>query len=216
MGGVICFGVRYERDGEIRETVMERWTNDLPWRILHSEFLIGTSELYSLVDETLEETEYWGSPRLVDKVFPSEYGCILVDLINKTCLSMNHYCSAFTDYVSPISSAHLESLKGLRPLVEKDMVICRPQFSMWDKNGKLMDLPLQKPAREISKEEQAEHDAELKRSILEDDPEDVSCIATIRPEFMEITLEGQDFDFKTVRRWLKENGWKTKATVQNQ
>lgn len=112
MGGSIGFGVRFEHLKKgMREVFMDRWTNDLFWRIASHNFVNAGFELAKLIREA-KPTNSWPKSQLLDTIVPGEYGIVLVDFPSREVFDSNDYSCAMWLRISRHSTAFNDELNN--------------------------------------------------------------------------------------------------------
>lgn len=144
MGGSLFVGIRHTMNGKPEEVLIERWTNDFPWRHMQPGFLTQGDELRGFIEEA-KPTNQWPESIKVDEVFCSEYGLVLIDLPAKSMLSRNDYCTAGSFYVTGHSTAIAEEAKAALDLEKMGWL---GDCEYWGLHGG----PVMKPFKEFLKE----------------------------------------------------------------
>lgn len=192
MGGSIGFGIRWNDNGTMREVYMDRWTNDLPWRICHPEFINQGTELKALVEEAKPGNE-WPHSVLLTHIERCEYGLILVDFPTMEIYSRNDYCTAMRMTVSPISSAADDEMTILNHHIKNKSVKDIEWYPCWD------DLPAKIMVGSKAWEKHGHRFVENGRGFL-------------IGHFNSFKVDAQSERYpprKEVAAWLKSHGWKT-------
>ncbi len=192
-------GVRYkDKKGEIKEVLMDRWTNDMPWRLMQPTFLDQGKEFKKFIAEAKPGNE-WPQSKLIDKIDRSEYGIVLIDFINHEIFSRNHYFTPGHLSVTSVSSAAQEILESTADLVKKGWV--------------------QSIERDISRYAEGWCRLNILPIDFVDDVNDQ--IQNKNPFLYDIILSDGIFNIdaprgeqtptiKETHAWLKKNGWKSK------
>jgi hypothetical protein len=199
MGGDIFVGIRFKDErGDVKEVLINRWTNDMPWRCMQPSFLNQGKEFYKFINEAKEGNE-WPQSKLLHTITNSGYGVVLMDFINRSVLCYSDY---FTFGKSSIlaedpcivfnRSTHNDSvmmiqINGTIELINQGLIKKIEDFN-------LKDLPTDQFEDKI-KEDLKNGENFLYHIHLKEDLFNVDDQCTSTPPL------------KTVSGWLKKNGW---------
>jgi hypothetical protein len=140
MGGSITVGIRHTMDGDPKEVVMTRWTNDFFWRFMTPDFLNQGRELREIIDEAKPGNK-WPNSEPLEKVERTEYGIVLVDFPSRSVLSFNDYSTPGCEILSSFSSAFEDQLDALAALARAGQIA--RVFRGWHKDHpKCKDFPV--------------------------------------------------------------------------
>lgn len=193
MGGSIGFGVR---TSDYKEYFIDRWTNDLFWRIASPDFINEGEELKLLIDEAKPENK-WPEARLLKSIKKCEYGLVLVDFPNRKVYSRNDYSAAGQFYISPFSSAISEEMDNAIKLAKQGLLGEIELYSYQKENH---------IRKNISVDEFLENYKQIDRNFN---------------GYLICNLNNKTFEFdhkcerktpvKEINRWVKNLNWKTKV-----
>lgn len=198
MGGIIFVGLRFiDKMGNPKEVLMNRWTNDLPWRSLIPSFLDQCEGFDEFIEEAKPGDDPYEHTQLVTEVQQSEYGVTLFDFIQHKIFSYGHYYDPGRTIVTENSTAFMYELPGVLEIIRRGYV---DEVRDLDWNTLYKDNPEFPYGRERF----------INRIFFD--------IVNRHILFYDITLSKERFPFKIekghdvptykqVKTWLKKNGW---------
>lgn len=191
MGGIISIGIRHALRGEPVCEFMQRWTNDIPWRVMQPDFLDGSgAQLRSFLnDQHKGEDDYcWRTSRLK----ASEYGFILIDLVSRTALSANHYTAISQSHYFPgISTTDDETYAGLAALCSAGSIATVEEVDLRSASGACRRTP----------------DDFLRLSRAEIAKARMTWKFTLAPSTLSVEVLRERCTLRQAIAWMKPRGW---------
>jgi len=194
MGGAILIAIRHTMNGSPEEVIMDRWTNDYPWRFMQPSFQDQGAELKEYCTEILKP-DHQGWECHVKSVYPSEYGFVLIDFPTRSILSRQGYSMPVRFYFGPHSTALLETAPGLVEMAKRGVMDIMKGFGP---DSKL-----------ITAEEFIQFASDPKNYT---GYQNWSFVVSLKPGIWNIDAKDKVPGLTIhARKWMKERGWKAKV-----
>ena len=223
MGGSIGFGIRWKDDKGIHEVYMDRWTNDLFWRIMSPDFINQGKEMQALIDEA-KPNHKWPSAVQLEQIERGEYGVVLVDFPSRSIYSRNDYSTPGSNYLMPHSSAFSEELVNAEQMAKdgKLLGITVNVLGIVGKPKVITPKAFLKECEKLHKRSKAFYQkVKDKKIVFKDEWEELDAQRSILGKFfnqsMQLHLSPDVFqiDAKTNRhppraevlKWCQDHGW---------
>jgi hypothetical protein len=200
MGGIIFVGLRFkDKNGNPKEVLMNRWTNDLPWRSLMPSFIDQGEEFEEFISEAVPSDDPYENTQLVTEVQQSEYGVTLFDFIQHKIFSYGHYYDPGRNLVTANSTAFEYELPGIIEVIRRGYV---DEIRDLDWNVIYKDNPEYPRGREkFIKRIRFDIVNNRRREIFYD-------IHLSKDRFPFKIEKGHDVPtYNRVKNWMKRNGW---------
>jgi hypothetical protein len=192
MGGGIFVGVRYkDKKGQVKEVLMSRWTNDLPWRFMQLSFLEQGKEFNKFVKEAKPENE-WPYSKLITEIDRDEYGVVLIDFINHEVYSRNDYCDIGGSLIHDEDNQIIENIFAL---IDKGLI------------GKVVHTDF-RPTPTTQTEIPVDCFRDHLKETLGKGERSLFYNVSLNDTVFRIDNKSDRYPkLKEVKNWLKKNGW---------
>jgi len=204
MGGAIFVGVRYkDNKGKVREVQMDRWTNDLPHRLIDPGFLDQGKAFETFIKEAKKDNE-WPYSKLINKITNVEYGVVLIDFITREIYSRNYYVEPGELIFTTNSSASQKMFEQIAELIRRGNIESIVETSFKEEKTRDINIPVDTFVDLVNQRIENEGDRvnfmftiTLKKDVI-----NVDHKSTMRDD----SLNNLD----DLKAWLKKNGWISK------
>jgi hypothetical protein len=197
MGGEIFVGVRDNKLGKPRETLILRWTNPIPDWFMDANFLDQGKGL-DIFLKPAEDAGEW--PNHVRKIEAAEYGVILADLIQRKIFSRNTFTMPGRLIVAAMHDSFKEEIKQVEELIRRGWV-----EEVW--RGIAPDVWNGKTGKLNEKLTLETYESEIKNANNEDSMFWIGYTVFLSKSVFEIDHKFEMPSREEVEAWLKQNGW---------